>query len=257
MSFHADGDNLKLGRGALFIDVYAAGVPTGGFEFLGNVTALNLSSENETAEKYSSTEQSSPLLEKRVIRQSYRLTAACDEHTQVNLGLFMSGELTSRTQTLDTSEAIALTNVQAGQYYNLDRRGITSVVVTEGSAVKTITTDYTIDTEQGILYIVPGGSIIDNDDITVTFGRPLRTIQQVKGGKVSSPNCALLYIADDVNTDGAAARDRLQVWKASAAPDGDYGFITENDYASFSLTFDVLSDAVNHPNEPFFVLERS
>lgn len=41
----------------------------------------------------------------------------------------------------------------------------------------------------------------------------------------------------------------------SLAPEGEMNVISE-EYASYSLTMSVLSDAPNHPNDPFGTLDR-
>lgn len=257
MSVSANGDNLKLGRGALFVRRYdASGDLLAYQEFIGNCTALELTSTNEPREKYSSTEQSSPLLDRRSIRQGYSFVAACDEHTKENLALFMSGTLSTRAQVLDSSGGpVVITGALAGKWYDLGYQGITNVVVTTGSVTHVSGTDYTVDSESGFLYVMPAGGAV-GDTISVAFDVPARTYDVVRGGKSVSPNVKLIYIADDANTDGVGARDRVTVWKASVAPEGSYPFIGD-DYSGFSLAFSVLSDAANHPDEPFFILERA
>lgn len=258
MAFSADGENLKLGRGALFLAPWSGATPPGANSlgtFIGNITSLEMTSENETREKYSSSEQSSPLIDRRVIRQAYELVAACDEHTMDNVKLFMSGDTTTVSQTAGTAASVNLTDVQVGQTYYIGARNVTSVVVTEGSATRTLNTDYSLDATEGLITILSGGAIVNDDDITVTYNKPSATISKVRGGTTVSPVYKLTFQADDANAEGNASGDRLTVWKASVAPDGGYGFISD-DYSSFSLRFSVLSDAANHATEPFFILER-
>lgn len=257
MSFSANGENLKLGRGALFLAPWAAGVAPSGDAlgtFVGNITSLELSSENESREKYSSTEQSSPLLDSRVIRQAYEAVASFDEHTLLNLKLFMSGDSTTVAQSLSTTGSKTLTDVVVGDTYYLGARNVTSVVMVEGTATKVLGTDYLLDATQGLVTIL-GGSITSGDDVTVTFDQPAVTIQKIRGGTTVSPTYKLTFQADDANADGVAAADRLTVWKVSVASDGAYPLISD-DYAAFGLRFKLLSDSANHPTEPFFILER-
>ena len=258
MAFSADGENLKLGRGAMFLAPWTGSTAPGANSlgtFIGNVTSLELTSENETREKYSSSEQSSPLIDRRVIRQAYELVAACDEHTIDNIKLFMSGDTTTVSQSAGTAATATLTNVQVGETYYIGARNVTSVVVTEGSATRTLNTDYSLDADNGLITILAGGALIDDDDITVTYNKPAKTINKVRGGTTVSPVYKITFQADDANAEGNAAGDKLTVWKASVAPDGGYGFVSD-DYSSFSLRFSVLSDAANHATEPFFILER-
>lgn len=254
MSFHADGGNLKLGRGALFVALWSGSTAPNAEHigtFMGNVTSLELTQENETREKYSSTEQSSPLLDRRVVRQSYELVAACDEHTLANLALFMSGQQTTVAQSSGTGTTATLNDVVLGDTYSLGARNVTSVVITG----KVEGTDYLLDAEAGTITILATGTITAASDVAVTFNKPALTVNKIQGGLVSSPSARVTFIADDSNADGDGSRDKLTVWKATVAPDGGYQFISD-DYGSFSLRFSVVSDSTNHPTEPFFTHER-
>jgi hypothetical protein len=258
MSFHANGENLKLGRGALFLAPWSGSTPPSADtlgEFIGNITSLELSSENETREKYSSTEQSSPLLDSRVIRQAYEMVASLDEHTLTNLKLFMSGDATTVNQSATTSGSKTLNDVELGQTYYIGARNVTNVAVKKGTTTKTAGTDYLLDATLGLLTILSTGTLVSGDDLTVTYHCPAATIQKVRGGTTVSPTYKLTFQADDANADGDAAKDRLTVWKVSVNPDGAYGLISD-DYAQFGLRFKLLSDSTNHPTEPFFILER-
>ncbi len=46
-----------------------------------------------------------------------------------------------------------------------------------------------------------------------------------------------------------------EIWRASVRADGAIGFISD-EYSSFTLTGDIESDAVNHPDEPHYRLIR-
>ena len=49
-------------------------------------------------------------------------------------------------------------------------------------------------------------------------GRPEHT--STTRSRNSAPVCHLLYLADDANQDGDAARDRLEIWRVALAPEG-------------------------------------
>jgi hypothetical protein len=40
-------------------------------------------------------------------------------------------------------------------------------------------------------------------------------------------------------------------WRVTVSPDGDRAYIGD-DWTTLSLMFEVLSDAVNHPEHPYF-----
>ena len=258
MSFSADGSNLKLGRGALFLAAWSSSTPPGSTDlgtFVGNITALEMTSTNETREIYSSSQASSPLLDQRVIRQKYEMSATLDEHTLNNLKLFMQGTSTTVSQSAQTTASVTLTDVVPGNTYYLSARNISNVLVKKATTTKSQSTDVLVDTTNGLLTVLTTGTLTSGDDLTVTYTKPAATINKVRGNMVASPVYKLTFQSDDTNTDGDAAKDKLTVWKVSVQPDGAYGFISD-DYSAFSLKFAVLDDSTHNPTEPFFTLER-
>jgi hypothetical protein len=167
----------------------------------------------------------------------------------------MSGDTTTVSQAVSSAGTATLTDVTAGDTYSLGALNVTNVVVSEGSVAKALDTDYLLNAASGQITILSGGTIATGDDLSITWDQPAATVQKVRGGVVASPVYKLTYQADDANTEGNAAQDKLTVWKVSVASDGDMQFISD-DYSSFSLRFAVLSDSNNHPTEPFFTLER-
>jgi hypothetical protein len=141
-----------------------------------------------------------------------------------------------------------------GRYYDLDARRVSAVTVTEGSNTLVAGTDYDINTEHGVLYIRPDGSVQSGDDLSVNFTQAAVSIQKIRMGKVGQQICRVLYLADDVNQDGAGARDRLELWRVDIAPAGELALISD-DYGNFTLSGAILTDA-SHPDEPYGSLQR-
>lgn len=70
----------------------------------------------------------------------------------------------------------SFTAVKQGRSYLITSHApLTDVVVKVGAVTFVEGTDYTIDTGSGELYIMPGGGIVDNDNVAVTFGSPGHT----------------------------------------------------------------------------------
>jgi len=216
------------------LDRYVNGVRTGGLRFVGNVTELRLATTDELREKYSSTENSSPLLKRVVARRTVELTAVCDEFTMENLSLALMGSVPAtavQTNTAVTDQSHEA--VQQGQYYDLGSRNIAAVVVTSDPAGTTyvLNTDYTVDLVTGLLYIVPGGNIEDDDDILVDFTRATATnITTINGGAESLVEAYLHFESDNA----AGPNYRLIATSVSITPDGDLGFISD-DFGNFTL----------------------
>lgn len=258
MPLPANGENVKLGKGALLLDSLTALGAHTGFDFVGNVTALTLSAEVTKAQLFSSTQSTSPLLAENVTRIAYTLTATCSEFTLQNMKRFLLGQENVKTQTLGVAQTANFTGAQVvpGRYLDVGARQITGVIVTrDGTEVATVDVDYTVNAQFGLIKVLETGAITAGMDVEVQFDRPALTIDQVRIAKDAAPVCHLLYLADDANQDGVASRDRLELWKCSIAPEGDLNFISD-EYGTFQVTMSVLSDPVNHPNDPYGTLDR-
>jgi len=258
MGFPANGKNAKLGKGALFLDFFdpTTGLPTG-LQMAGNCSAVAISADTQKADLYSGTEQSSPLIASAVTRVAYNLTATLTEYQMRNLASFLLGEEASRSQTMAASQNLNVMNVVPGRFYDVGYRNITAVSVVRGSDTLTLGSDYTLDAGHGMIGIKAGGphSVVTGDDIVVTYSRPAVTLQQIRIAKVASPEAKLLFLSDDANAAGAAAKDRLEIWRVNVAPEGELNLVSD-DYGTYQLTFAVVDDSANHATDPFGRLER-
>lgn len=258
MPLPADGKKVKLGKGSLLLDKLSpAGLGTG-FDFTGNVTALEISADVTKAELFSSTERSAPKIAEAITRVGFTLNATCSEYTLRNLEKFLLGTANDKDQPVGVGTTVAIDGegVFPGRYYDTGSRKITNVVVTrDGSDIAVLNTDYLVNSEFGLIKVVEGGAIQAGDDLSIQFDRPAATIKQVRIARDAAPVCHLLFLADDANQDGDAAHDRLEIWRVSLAPEGALNFISD-EFGNFQLTMGVLSDSENHPDDPFGTLDR-
>lgn len=255
MTFPANGENVKLGKGSLMLALFDDDGNENGLSFMGNCSAVSISSDIQTAELFSSTERTAALIARSKTRTSFTLSATLNEYAKENLRLFLLGEDNTKSQTSATNATKTFTGVLKGKYYETGHRKITAVSVTRDTDVLVLNTDYELNSEFGIIHVRPTGSVVDGDDLVVEYDKPAATIQQIRIGKQSSQLARLVYLADDSNQDNVSARDRLEVWKVDVAPDGDLNLVSD-DYGSFNLTMAVLADNVNHPSEPYGTLDR-
>jgi hypothetical protein len=256
--FPANGGNVKLGKGSLFLAPLESDGSDRGFEDVGNVSSLSLASDTTTAEIYSSRQATAPLLARNVLRTAYTLTATCNEFTIENLRKWLQGEVVTRAQVLDASVTVTKDDVREGALIDLGARRVSGVVVTaEGTNVLVAGVDYSVSTEFGAVKLVKpedGGSVTEGQSVSIVFAQPALSISSVRIAKQPAANCRLLFLSDDSNADGVSAHDRLELWKVSLAPEGELNLISD-DYGAFQLTASVLSDA-SHPDEPYGNLER-
>jgi hypothetical protein len=257
--FPANGENVKLGKGSLFLAPLNADGSHRGFERVGNVSSMSLNSETQQAEIFSSTQAAAPLLKRNTTRTAYGLSATCNEFTIENLRKWLQGETASKVQAALAAQTFTQENVRAGALVDTGKRRLTAVTLFRDGTIELVeNVDYIASHEFGAYQLIKpadGGAVIDGDDVTVQFDQPALTITQVRIAKQAAPECALLFLSDDANTDGAAHHDRLECWKVSLAPEGELNLISD-EYGSFQLTMAVQDDSSNHPADPYGTLDR-
>ena len=255
MPFPARGENVKLGKGSLLLDFNDdAGDPTG-LEFMGNATSISLTWDITQVELYSSTQRSAGLVDRARTRAGLTASAVLNEFSALNLQKFLLAGEAANNQSSGTGTTAALDAVQVGKYYEVGARQITNVVVTDGSDILVLNTDYELNAEFGVVHILDSGAVVDGEDLLVTFNKPALTISKLQVGTKSQQIARLLYLADDANSAGAASKDRLELWRVDVAPDGELQLISD-EYGAFTLTMAVLVDGTDHPAEPYGILER-
>ncbi len=255
MSNVALAGNHFIGRARLYVDVLdpTTGLTTGLF-FEGNVEEAKASVTPTTASKRDFSQKSAPILAEGVFQTDVQFSWTCDEYTAKNLKqhLMATGGTTSAQSsgTVTTVSPESFTAYKDG-FLELAFKNVSAVVLKDSAGTTTyvLGTDYSVyDATRGIVYIIPGGAIVDAQIVkaSYTYGtyaakgtlaignNPLQTARiKLTGDNLSGPN-----------------RD-LDLWKVRIAGDGDVSFITSgNDFGTFNIKGTVLADNVGHPNSP-------
>lgn len=249
MGTEVNAAEVLLGRGKLYLDRLTAAFALTGERFIGNVSLFEVTPTVETIEKFSSATAAAPLIRRDPVRTSLEVRITGDHFSKENLALFFMGDNSTLSQTTAdiTDEVIA--SVMADRWYPTLYRAISAVVVTGPSAtpVYDVTDDYLVDAVEGRIYIVPGGAITPGTNIEVDYTYGTIALDTVRGLTSSSVKCYVRFVGDP----GAGPTDTVEIWRMSVAADGSLSFIGD-DYAEWSITGAVESDAVNHPDEPYF-----
>ena len=251
----AVGSNYLLGRGNLYIDEWSGGAKTGNYRMLGNVPKFALTTEDDVLEKNSSCEASAPLVLSIVRKRTQKFAISLDEYQvdNVKLGLMGSKSTYSQTTGAVTGEQLTASVVKGGYYSTLNRR-ITAITVKKSpSTVLVLGTDYTVvDAEKGIIHILATGvTLTAGDIILIDYTKGTITSEtRIAAGTATVIDASLLFVPDPAN----GPKLEIEVWHVQMNSDGEVGFITEDDTGQFQLTGKVISDAANHPTEPYFRL---
>lgn len=220
--------NLTLGRGKLYFSRFKTGTQQPeGYRYLGNTPEFGMTIDSETLDHFSS---DAGIREKDAsvpLEVSRTGTIVCDDIQAENVALFFFGTAQDLTVASATGLSWTQVDVKQDRDYQIGwatnkpagDQGLTNVVVKVGVTVKTITTDYTIDLDTGMLHIVDGGTILDNDDVTVEYDVRGQTRDRILSG--AEPIEGALYFRED-NPHGKD-RDLRCPW-VKITPNGDLQF---------------------------------
>ena len=242
--YPANAANFKIGKGGLYASLWPNSTTPPDADLLGirigNCTDVRIEpGDLQSLEKFSSTQATAPLVDRRNLRQTVSVVCVCDEHTKDNLEMFFMGTQSAAAQGAQVGATKDLFAVEQGKTYNVGAFYVSNVdVVADGSVIAVEGADYEIYPLHGDIYIVPGGAILDGMDLLVTFDQAARSIAKV------------VFASDDSNVDGTTAKGRLTVWKSQVQPDGQYGLV-QDEYGNFTLRFTVVDEPIEHAGEPY------
>jgi len=251
-------NNYVFGRGQLFLNLYAAGVFEGR-RFIGNCPSFNLSVESEIFEHVSSTSgiQTTDLKVTKSTKFSGQIV--CDDMQPENMALFLVGSQATLSQgaTPVTNEAIV---VNKGRHFQLGLtvlnkvgiRDVTSVVVTDvaGTTTYVLNTDYKLDADSGMIYIISGGAITNGQTIHVDYTPTAGSRPYIQSGDSGSLQGEIFFVSDNANGDNRDVRIPL----ATISPSGELPFITADDIGA--ITFDIGPSTLDSATKQIYIVDR-
>jgi hypothetical protein len=248
-----DADNLIVGKGSVWINRFDNAGNGTGLQHLGNVDAMEITTEDDIIQKFSSMTKDAPLYKKITRRRNVTVRLTLSEFHPYNLALITQGEVDetyAQPATAVVGEVLT-TSVVRGAYYKVSKLGpYTAPIV---PSVGVLGTDYEIvDPIAGIIHIFDGVSatIVDGSTLTVGYTPTAYTagaVQRVKGGTQNTIEGSLLFVGDP----SAGPKMMVEIWKASFTPDGALGLISE-EFADLGLVGGVLADPVGHPGNQLY-----
>lgn len=231
-------ENYVLGRGEIWFKKDG----DNGFRFLGNAPTFNLNVTSEKLEHFRSTRGVREKDVTIILQTNRTANIVAEDINPENLALFFLGTTANVTQTLLSAQTETFADVKPGYLYQIGvtptrptgHRKLTTPVVKVGAVTKTAITDYIIDADRGTLEIVPGGGIVEGDDVIVEFGVAANTRKQTISGTDSSVGEMLFksYNAEGENIDYFLPYVEI-------SPNGEYSLISENALQTLPLTVDV------------------
>lgn len=233
--------NQTLGRGKVYVSKFLAGTHTpAGWRYVGNTPSFGVNMAQEKLDHFSS-DTGARVKDKSVVLQvDITGNLVLDDINFQNLELFFFGSSTTISQTSATAQTESFTSVQQGYAYQLGVttnnptgvRSISSVVITG----KVLGTDYTVDADRGLVFIVEGGSIADNSNITVTYDRAAKARKQLISGTTQIEG-ALRFVSD--NPQGE--KNDFYMPYVRLGPNGDFN-LKADEWQQLPLQAEILAD---------------
>ncbi|MBA1147423.1 hypothetical protein H0Z60_10180 [Ectothiorhodospiraceae bacterium WFHF3C12] len=225
--------DIVLGAGKVFFDLFDANGAITGERYLGDTPGFRVSVNNESVQKWSSDGPTAELMEDVATRVTRECVIECENVNMDNLAAFLQGDTEDVAGGGGSVTAEAHT-VQPDRYYQLGQgsgnptgaRDVSAVTVTGSGGTPSYTegTDYTVDLALGRLYIIPeadGGTIVQDPateaDIEVDYTEGSTSRTRIASNDDGPIFGALRYVAD--NTRGKN-RD-LYATKVQLRPDGE------------------------------------
>jgi hypothetical protein len=248
-------DNLLVGKGEVWFNRFdALGIGTG-LRHLGNVDAMEITTEDDVLEKYSNMSADAPLYKKVPRRRNVGIRLTLSEFDPHNLAIVTMGtvvETSTQAATPVTGEVLS-TDVVLGAHYKFAKLGPhTAIALTTGVTPLVLDTDYkVVNPDVGIIQILPTASNISaGDPLTAAYTPTAYTageIVEVLAGESSTIEGSLLFIGDPAT----GPRKMVEVWKVSFNPDGALALISD-EFADVGIQGNVLADPTGHPNNKLY-----
>lgn len=214
-----DSNNLYLGAGEVWFNRFSSGAATQ-WRHLGNVTKFELTQSVETLEKKSAMSGARGLLKRVVTGTTSEIALTLDEFDPENVALSLLGTSSAFSQTSGTATDTAITGtVKKGQWLDTGKLKIVVTALKKSpSTALVLGTDYEVDSDSGMVRILPGSTAVaDGDSLLWTGTYPSITSTQVQALANSRIEGALRFRSA---SDSVGPRYLVDVWSVSIAPDG-------------------------------------
>jgi hypothetical protein len=245
-------DNLYLGAGELWINLYVNGVRTL-WRHLGNVDKFELNPSVTTLEKKSSMSGARGTYKEVVTGTALELALTLSEFAAENLALALLGDSKVFTQTIATvtDESLGTTNSKKGYALDTGKKKITVTGVKVGAVSAVLGTDYSVDSESGLITVLPTATVIV-DGSTVLWSGSAPAIAGTQIQALSNVN-VMAAIRFRSATDATGPRFDAEVYKTSLAPDAALSFLSDT-WGEISLKGKVYEDTSKPAGERYFRL---
>lgn len=226
-----------------------------GYEDLGNCSKLEVAEEIESLEHFSS--RSGLKNRDQLVVTSLKATGSftLDEITVRNLQKFFMGGASSVDQqsalATQTKVFLAADKIKQDRWFKIGARKLTVTQVDDNGGTPVVYeegTDYELDLDKGLIFIIPDGGIADDSEVKVSYDQAAHDMTSFKAGEVTTVKGHLYFVADP-----AIGEIYDILGYGSMTPEGAYNAISE-EYVTIDLKLEFLTHADYTPG--LFDVER-
>ncbi|GAB6066013.1 hypothetical protein JCM9492_11050 [Aquifex pyrophilus] len=207
-----------------------------GYLDFGNIASGKLSIKTEKKEHYSTRTGLKVKDAEIIISQDFNIEIEVDELRKDALKMYFLATMTGTSSASASTTAVQDTiTAKQGMWFPLSNRNIVmgSVSVSDGTNTYAEGTDYEIDYNAGLIYIVRGGNIADGTSLTVSYQHGDWSVEEYLVGGQYSIDGELWFVADPPKGQVLEIRGNV-----SLAPAGDFEVVSDDFLKlSFSGTF--------------------
>lgn len=246
-----DSTNLYLGAGEVWFNRFSSGTTKTQWRHLGNVSRLELTQAVETLEKRSAMSGARGLLKRVVTSTTSELAMTLDEFDSENVALALLGTASAFSQSSGTATDDAITGtVKKGQWLDTGKLKITVTGVKKApSTALVLGTDYEVDSDSGMIRILPGSSTVaDGDSLLWSGSYAAITSTQVQALANSRIEGALRFRSA---SDSVGPRYLVDFHIVSITPDGALALLT-TEFGEIPLKGAVQEDTSKAVGQRYF-----
>lgn len=228
--FDTQSKNLVVPRGKAFFAKYLDGTQTpGALRELGNCPEFTLTRNAETLPHYSSQADLKVLDEEIAIDASLNGALSTDDMRAENVSYWWMGDVGTVSATAVTDLSETFLTVKAGDVFQLGRtlanpsgvRKLTNVTCDDGAAgtpaVFVLGTDYNVDLELGLLFV-----LVDKPKLVANYDTLVSTRTQIAAG-IRQIEGEMKFFS--INPFGA--QSDITIPRCRLIPNGDHALITD------------------------------
>jgi hypothetical protein len=243
-----DSRNIYCGTGEVWFNrLDSSGNPLG-YRHLGDVSKFDITPSATTIEHQSSMNAARAVDSQAITAVKMEIALTLSEFEKENVALALLGVASAYTQSSTTKTAAALGNAALGYAFDTGLQKIVVTDVKQASTTLVLGTDYTVDSDSGLITILASSvTVTPGAAITWDGSAPAITSTQVQGLANGQIIGALRFRS---STDAVGPRKLVDVWRVSIAPSGAMSLLGDA-YGEIDLTGEALIDSTRAVGQQF------